>query len=340
MPNAQLTMTPADDLKRSVEACITAAAGQPATIRHARTLAGGASMETWALDVAVGGEVLALILRRDMAQNMYGRALTRAQEFHLLGVAHAAGLRVPRPHWLSPEPPRPFFLMERLPGESVGRRVVRTPALAAARAQLAAEMGRELARIHAIPLTPDLDFLLRPNEGQSPATAALAIIRETVAGLGLARPVWAWALRWLEHHAPPPSGPPTLLHGDFRIGNLLVTPEGLRGVIDWEFAHVGDPLEDMAWPLVRDWRFGNDHLHVGGVGRLDDFLAAYEAAGGRRLSRAALRWWEIVGNLRWAVFCHAQAARHLSGQDRSVEFASLGRKAAEMEWEVLRMMAG
>lgn len=167
---------------------------------------------------------------------------------------------------------------------------------------------------------------------------ALSVIRDAMEHLAQGNPVAEYGWRWLAGRAPGSSGPLTLIHGDFRVGNLLVTPDRLTGVLDWEFTHVGDPLEDLAWPLVRDWRFGNDALRVGGVGRLDDYLAAYQGATGHTVDRAALRWWEVLGNLRWAVFCHAQAERHLSGQDRSVELASLGRKAAEMEWELLDLI--
>ena len=146
-----------------------------------------------------------------------------------------------------------------------------------------------------------------------------------------------FGLRWLGQRAPS-CAELTLIHGDFRIGNLLVGPEGLAAVIDWEFAHVGDPHEDLAWPCVRDWRFGNDALHVGGVGELAPYLAAYESAAGRTIDHNALRWWEIMGNLRWAATCHVQAQRHLSGADPSVELASLGRRAAEMELEFLTLI--
>jgi aminoglycoside phosphotransferase (APT) family kinase protein len=198
-------------------------------------------------------------------------------------------------------------------------------------------MGEQLARIHALPID-DVPDLPRPGPGSTGAAMALAMIRDAMDSLARDNPLWEFAHRWLTLRVPAPSGPPTVLHGDFRIGNLLVTPEGLSGVLDWEFAHVGDPLDDLAWPLVRDWRFENDALVVGGVGNLDDYLAAYQRAGGRSVDRDALGWWEIVGNLRWAVFCHSQAERHLSGRDRSVEFASLGRKAAEVEWEVLNLI--
>jgi aminoglycoside phosphotransferase (APT) family kinase protein len=272
--------------------------GAPVTVIRKHPLAGGASMETWSLDVMVGGVPEALVMRRDMGANMHAEALTRAQEFALLGVAHAHGVRCPRPRWLyEPEPgaeSRAFFLMDRCPGESVGRRVVRLPELAGARKGLARE-----------------------------------------------NPVWEYAWRWLSRRVPAhaASEPWGLVHGDFRVGNLLVTPDGLSAAIDWEFSHLGDPHEDLAWTMVRDWRFENDALPVGGVGTLDDLLAGYAEGGGRAIDRHSLFWWELIGNLRWAVTCHSQAERHLSGRDRSVELASLGRKAAEVEWELIDRIA-
>lgn len=292
-------------------------------------------METWVLDATWGGQRYLLILRRDMGKNMYDGALSRAEEFALLEVAHAAGIRAPRPFFLNTDTARPYFLMERLPGVSVGPKVVRDPRLAAGRASLAAQMGEQLAKIHQLDPVP-LPFLARPPEGDG-AAHALRLLDHTVQQYDPGNPVWAFGLRWLERHLPAPV-PLVVLHGDFRIGNLLVTPDGLAGVLDWEFAHLGDPAEDLAWPLVRDWRFGNDSLPVGGVGSLESYLESYERAGGAPVAWERLHWWEVAGNLRWAVFALAQAHRHLSGADPSVELASLGRKSAEMEWEMLRLI--
>jgi aminoglycoside phosphotransferase (APT) family kinase protein len=118
----------------------------------------------------------------------------------------------------------------------------------------------------------------------------------------------------------------------------MVGPEGLRGVFDWEFAHVGDPAEDLAWPCVRSWRFGQDGLRLGGVGTAEEFFEAYEKAGGAKVNRQTIDYWEILGNFRWAIGCIAQADRHLSGQASSLEFASLGRRTAEMELELLQLI--
>jgi aminoglycoside phosphotransferase (APT) family kinase protein len=334
-----MTRSPSIDLPTRLAAFLTHAAGLPATVTDMWPIAGGASRETWAVDAKIGGVAAALVLRMDQASSMNPDALSRPQEFALLAAAHAAGVLVPRPRWLDADGTavgRPFLLMDRVAGESIGPRVVRRPELAAARARLPTQMAEQLARIHTIDPAA-LDFLPRPNAGRSPAQHALDRTRSVIDTINLQSPALEFGLRWLAQRAPSCTQL-TLIHGDFRIGNLLVGPEGLNAVIDWEFAHVGDPHEDLAWPCVRDWRFGNNKLHVGGVGDLAPYLAAYESTSGRTVDHTALRWWEIMGNLRWAATCYIQAHRHLSGADPSVELASLGRRAAEMELEFLMLI--
>ncbi len=326
----------------SLEESLRKASGLPVTVTRATPLAGGASMETWAIDATVDARPERLVLRRDMAVNMYAQALSRAQEFHLLEAVYEAGVKAPRPRWLhaqEAEGDRAFFVMDRVDGESVGRKVVKLPELAAARAVMAREMGAELAKIHAVKLTDRLDFLARPPDGMSACAESLRSTRVIAEGLARHNPVWTLALRWLSQGLPDEGGRPrVLVHGDYRVGNLLVTPSGLAAVIDWEFSHVGDIHEDLAWPTMRDWRFEHDALTVGGVGTLEDFHAGYREAGGAAIDPRALAWWEVLGNLRWSVVCHAQAELHLSGRDPSVEYASLGRKSAELEWEILNLL--
>jgi aminoglycoside phosphotransferase (APT) family kinase protein len=334
-----------NDLPQRLEAFLTREVGAPVRVLGARPLPGGASRDTWAVDVEVSAGPqagrAALILRRDLGGEIDDQALNRAQEFRVLEVAHAAGVKVPRPLWACSDPAvlgAPFFVMDRLEGESVGRRVVREPALAQARRVLPTQMGEQLARIHALPLG-GLDFLPRPEAGTSPALAAVERSARQLTAYGEPHPVLELALRWLRARAPECAAP-VLVHGDFRVGNLMVGPAALVGVFDWEFAHVGDPAEDLAWPCVRSWRFGQDDLRLGGVGQPEEFFTAYERAGGAAVDRAAVRYWEVLGNLRWAVGCVAQANRHLSGQAASVEFAVLGRRTAEMELELLDLIEG
>jgi aminoglycoside phosphotransferase (APT) family kinase protein len=129
----------------------------------------------------------------------------------------------------------------------------------------------------------------------------------------------------------------TLVHGDFRIGNMLFGAEGLRVVLDWELAHIGDPMEDMGFLCVRSWRFGGPKP-VGGIGEREPFFAAYEAAGGVKVDPERVRFWEVFGNLRWGVICLSQARTYLDGHSKSVELAAIGRRTAETEWELLSLV--
>lgn len=304
---------------------------------------GGASRESWAVDVELDtGETterLALVLRRDPGPSRI--QTDRRVEFHVLRAAREAGVPVPRVYWLGEDAEAGgtrFFLMERVEGETLGRRLLRDPEYEQARALLPAQLGRALAKIHAI----DWQSLPVPLPGADRAETSPAA--EQVEQYGQLydlvapepHPAIEIALRWLRDHQPPPSER-RLVHGDYRIGNVIFGPEGLRAVLDWELAHAGDPMEDLGWLCVRSWRFGNDQLPVGGVGRREELFAAYEAAGGGPVDPRRVRFWEVFGNLKWAVICIGQTRTYLDGHADDVELAALGRRTAEVEWELLEL---
>jgi aminoglycoside phosphotransferase (APT) family kinase protein len=331
--------TTIEDFHARLEGFLADKLSGPVRIANLHQLAGGASRDTWSFDAETPDGRLPLVVRRDLGGEILEDALSRDGEFTILKRAFEAGVLVPRPRWSCMDESvlgSPFFVMDRLEGESVGRRVVREPVLAPARQVLPAQMGEQLARIHG--LSHDgIEFLPRPEAEKSPGLSALEKTARQLHALGEPHPALELAIRWLRSRAPA-CADPVLVHGDFRVGNLMVGPAGLVGVFDWEFAHVGDPHEDLAWPCVRSWRFGQDDLRLGGIGQPEAFFATYKAAGGRNVNPEAVRFWEIVGNLRWAVGCIAQAYRHLSGQAPSVEFASLGRRTCEMELELLDLI--
>jgi aminoglycoside phosphotransferase (APT) family kinase protein len=179
-------------------------------------------------------------------------------------------------------------------------------------------------------------FVMDHVEGTSVAPRVLR--REELESARSALPAVEVGLRWLRLNPPPPPPRECLVHGDFRLGNLIVDESGLAAVIDWELCHSGDPAEDIGWVCVRSWRFGNDDLPVAGVGALDELLAAYEAAGGEPPSMERIRWWEAMGNVKWAVICARQAHDHLTGSRPSAELASLGRRISEPEWDLLELL--
>lgn len=326
------------DLNRTIADLVSAKSGGDVIVQRVLPIAGGASRETSAVDLSIqsgpGAGNYELIMRRDLRSELQPDAISRESEFELMLAAFESGVAVPQPRWYGVIE-RPLFLMDRIDGESIGARVVRLPELERARSALPNQMGKQLAMIHA--LEGDFAGLPAPEPGMSPAHHAIVRLRRFAAQLGITNPAYEFAFRWLGAHVPSHQTI-SLVHGDYRIGNVIVGEKGLLAIVDWEFAHLGDPAEDLAWPFVRDWRFGKDELEFGGVGKKEAFLDAYVAAGGRAYSSQELKYWEIMGNVRWAIGCLSQANRHMSGEDPGVEFASLGRRAVEMEFEFLRLI--
>jgi len=294
-------------------------------------LAGGASKEAWAVDVTAGGEPVELLVRRAAGGVIHESAtLPLEQEYRVIEAAHAAGVRVPRPYgYLGELDGREAFATERVAGETIGRRIVTRPELEGARHALPLQLADEIARVHAI--EPDVLPFLR-------AADVLGHFEQELDSVGEPHPAIELGLHWLREHRPEPLGP-VVLHGDFRIGNVVVSERGFEYLLDWEFAHLGDPREDVAWPIVRAWRFGGDGLRLGGIGEVEPYLERYCELTGREIVVDDLYWWEVLGNVKWAVGALTQSRRHLSGQERSVELAVLGRLAAEMEYELLDLLA-
>jgi aminoglycoside phosphotransferase (APT) family kinase protein len=294
---------------------------------------GGASRETWLVETDAGRWVL----RRDPpgAESFIPLEI----EHGVISAAAEGGVPVPRPQRFEPAAGRfgtAGFLMEHLEGESVAPRVLRRDEYAGARSRLVAQLGEALARIHSMDAS-DVEGLADP--GGNPALAACGLWESELDAIGEPLPATEAGLRWLRLSAPPPPERIALVHGDFRLGNFIVAASGLQAVIDWELCHLGDPAEDIGWLCIRSWRFGNDDRPVGGLGGLDEFLDAYERAGGERLEPERLRWWDAMGNVKWAVICARQAHDHLTRRRPSAELASLGRRICEPEWDLLQLLA-
>ena len=304
--------------------------GSPVGLTSARLLAGGASKEAWAVDVTAGGDTLELLVRRAAGGVIHVDTLPLEHEYRVIEAAFVGGVRVPRPiGYLGELDGREAFATERVKGETIGRRIVSRPELAEGRGALPLQLAEELAKVHSI-AAGDLPFLR--------ASDVLGRFERELDSVGEPHPAIELGLYWLRAHRPEPLEP-VVLHGDFRIGNVVVSERGLEYVLDWEFTHLGDPREDVAWPLVRAWRFGADDLRLGGVGEVDPYLDRYRELTGRAIGLDELFWWEVLGNVKWAIGALTQSRRHLSGDERSVELAVLGRLAAEMEYELLDLLA-
>jgi aminoglycoside phosphotransferase (APT) family kinase protein len=204
---------------------------------------------------------------------------------------------------------------------------------------MTAQLGEAAALIHRIdPAKHHLDFLPAPAPGESPAASEVDrydLVYRVLAPQ--AHPVIELALRWLRQNLPS-GGRSVLVHGDYRVGNVMFGPDGLRSVLDWELPHIGDPMEDLGWLCTRAWRFGSDAKPVGGIGEREELFRAYEKISGEPVEPQRVRFWEIFGNLKWGIICMQQARTYLDGRQRSVELASLGRRTAETEWELLNLI--
>jgi len=305
-------------------------------IANAARLSGGASQETWSFDIAHPDGNVGAILRR--APIGYGAAPDRAAglgaEAVLMQQAYAAGIPSPRVmHVLSPaDELGTGFIMGRVDGETIPRKILRDEKFAAARPKLARQLGGVLAKIHALGL-PQLPELRRMT-----AASEIGELERDYRSLNWPRPVFDLTLRWLRDNDPGPSPEVTLVHGDFRHGNLIIGPDGVRAVLDWELAHFGDPMEDLGWICVNSWRFGEIDKPVGGFGSREDLFAGYEAEA-RRVDPARVHFWEVMGTLRWGVMCCGMMQRFRSGPDHSMERAMIGRRSSETEIDLLRLLA-
>jgi aminoglycoside phosphotransferase (APT) family kinase protein len=299
------------------------------TIDGLTRLPGGASRETWAFDaIRADGARTELVLRRDPAGRPSAPG-AMGREALAITAAGVAGLAVPEVLLWADGPGlwgSAGLIMRRVAGETIARRILRDDTYRQARGALVGQLGEFAAGLHALEVADGF-----------PAPDPVPELRELLGTFEQASPTFELALRALEADPPPPRRP-VIVHGDLRLGNLIVGPDGLRAVIDWELVHVGNPAEDLGWLCVKAWRFGVS-APVAGLGTREQLLSAYRAAGGADISLDELRWWEILGTLRWGAICMTQAWAHLSGAHRSVELAAIGRRVCEQEWDLLLLLA-
>lgn len=315
------------------------------TIANLTRLLGGAVHHIWAFDASCRGGSLpgttALILRIDAPGREQPEVM--ALEYALLKVMHGAGVPVPRPLFAGDESlGAPSFIMERVPGETNPRWLLREERYAEARERMPRQLGEILARIHRVPIDRlPLELLRGPPAGTPTAAYEIEWLEAQYREVALnPHPVFELVLRWLREQAPSVDRrrrPLVLVHGDYRVGNIIYDTSGIRAILDWEGAHLGDPMEDLGWLCIRAWRFGSDDLPVGGLGTRQQLAAGYEQ-GGLTIDWESWTFWEVLGNLRWGIATIIQARTHLDGQTRSQELAAIGRRTAETEFEILRLI--
>lgn len=331
-------MSAGGNMEARLLAALRPALGDIRAITDLRALSGGAVQETWAFTAETASGDRRLILRRERGQLRASRShgIDLTTEAAIVRLAEAGGVPAPHVHHvLGPgDGLGDGFVMDFIEGETIPRKILRDEAYAAMRKELAAECGAVLARIHGLDLGA-----LAPIEALQPRDA-IARIRADYEALDAPGPVSELAFRWLEDHMPPDLDQLVLVHGDFRNGNLLVDPGGLRAVLDWEGAHAGDPHEDLGYIAITSWRFGEIDRPVGGFGTREDLYAAYERVSGTTVSPERARFWEVAFTLNWGIQCGQMARQFLDGTDASVERGAIGRRRSETELDLLRMLDG
>jgi aminoglycoside phosphotransferase (APT) family kinase protein len=301
-------------------------------IHNLRRLTGGASRETWSFDLIGEAVCDELILRRDPIAFVggAGRSGGMLLEARLFEAAANAGLPVPRILASGDADPElldsGFLVMTRVDGETIARKILRDEPYAHARSVLVEQLGQALGKLHAVPI--DAVVGLEPSD-------RLGRYREILDVLEYPSPTFEYAYQWLTEHQPK-SPPQAVVHGDYRLGNVIVDASGLAAVLDWELAHIGDPMEDLGWLCVRAWRFGGVGM-VAGLGELEDLYRGYRSVGGV-VDDDAVHWWIVAGTLIWGIMCALQASAHTSGAAPSVELAAIGRRVAEQEHDLLELL--
>ena len=310
--------------------------GTGARLADAQRLSGGASMETWAFAIEGPGGREDLILRRRAApfDPETARSVSLATEAALIQACGANGALTPPVRHVcdAADELGEAYVMGRVEGETLGRRIVGDPRFDAVRGKLARQCGEALVPIHATPPPAELNLKVSDAEGE------LTRYEEVYRASGAERPILELSFQYLRRRLPEPAEP-ILLHGDFRNGNIMFDPgKGVAAILDWELAHIGDPAEDLGWICVNSWRFGRPDRPVGGFGGYDDLLAGYAAAGGRPIQLARVRFWQMLGSLRWGVMCLMMYRSWADGVERSVERPMIGRRVSETEADLVVLL--
>jgi aminoglycoside phosphotransferase (APT) family kinase protein len=324
------------DFRARLQAAVARHLGEGATLHDLQRLTGGANRTTWSFDADIAGVRCQLILQLGVETAdpvaQLTPSLNSADSARLMIAAVAAGVPAPNVRVIL-EPADGLgegYITERVAGETLGPRILRDDRFAAARPIMARQCGEILAAIHRI------DPAAAPSLMRQDAPAQVAAHRQIVDYYGYRLPALELALRWSAENAPRDVRC-TVVHGDFRTGNLIVGEDGIRCVLDWELAQIGDPIEDLGWLCVKTWRFGGPGP-VGGFGAREDLFSAYESASGYPVDPAHVRFWEAFGNVKWAIDCLRLGMRGV--QEAGIERSAIGRRIEEPLWDFLNLIEG
>ncbi len=332
------------ELKKGLEIHLTKLWNSDVSIDSIKHLSGGACQDNYAISLTDKKINKDIVLRTDKGASLLS-SLSKADEFKVAELIFKAGVKTPEPILLEEDSKiigTPFFLMEKIYGKATGRYITKDRELDSYRkSDMVRDLAENLAKIHTIAPNAVSDEKLVQKLKYIPGSEytkyCIDELRSNLDKLPEAHPAIELCLNWLEDNKPSVDEI-VLVHGDFRTGNFMMNANGLQGILDFEFAHFGDRHEDISWLCMRDWRFGRLNKEVGGFGERKDFYECYEKFSGKAVDPFKVSFFEIIGNLRWAIGSCEQAERHLSGKDKGIELAAIGRRTAEMEWEAMRII--
>ncbi len=316
-------------ISEALKNLLTQRYSQPVEISRLVRLTGGASKETWEFVVSLeSGKEKRLILRKDRK----GSPKTSLRlEADIIKAADSNG--VPVPDVVYSEDFHPilgsFMITDKIEGETIPKKILKDERFVETRKSLTAQLGKILAGIHSVNC--------EKIEAIGNLEDQLKFISELYYGLGYYLAAFDLAINWLTEHKIEDTTDQVLVHGDFRNGNFIVTEDGIVAVLDWEMTHLGDFHEDLGWLCVKAWRFGSDKT-VGGFGTVDELIDSYEKLSNRKVNLESLKWWEVLGCLKWGIFCILQTSLFLKNKNRSVELAAIGRRICEQEWDLLSLI--
>ncbi len=312
-------------------------------VSNVARIPGGASRETWMFDAAWrngrGAVERSYIARRDPTGSLLES--NADLEFELYTALAGSGIPVPEVHWIERDGAwleRPFFIMSKLPGATDARTLVTSPEYADVRPLIARQKAEILAQIHRF----DIGRIPSLGRPASPAESALHEVERwerTMRRDALEpQPVLELAFHWLKRHLPPAPGRLALVHGDYRTGNFLYDQSGITGVLDWELAHAGDPVEDLGWVVIKSWRWAGDD-RVGGLCPREEFVRMYQDAGGVKVDAAALKFWEVFSNVKFAIIFITGTKTIVEGKTTDLLLALTAFINPGIEIELLELIA-
>ena len=301
-------------------------------VSNLEPLTGGASKEIWKFEVSNAKKSTKMILRR--GSGIEGPlAIKTADEARIQKEVIKVGAPVPKILAVSKneEELGDSYIMHFVEGESIARKILRDKEYKKALPILAYQCGEAIARIHNVDIN---NFSFLPKK---PAEDQLEDLYSTYQSFEQPSPVFEYAYLWLKEQDFG-NFQESLVHGDFRLGNIIVNADGLQSIIDWELAHIGNPLQDLGWVCGNSWRFGKNDKVVGGFGELEDLLEGYNSVSKLKVNKEMVRCWQVFGTFRWGVICLIQAYAHLNGTINSIEKAAIGRRVSETEIDIVDLL--